>query len=133
MLTHGNLSSNIEQGLSANGHMNGDDVIYGVLPLFHIFGLNVVLGLGLRVGATVVLVQRFDPATARAVDRRTAASPSSPARPRMWAAFAHFDGLPADAFATVRLALSGASRLPRHGGRDDASSGSVSRSARGTG
>ena len=35
-----------------------------------------------------------------------------PGAPALWAAFAHFDGLPADAFATVRLALSGASRLP---------------------
>ncbi|MET0909389.1 MAG: AMP-binding protein [Ilumatobacteraceae bacterium] len=111
MLTHGNLSANIEQGLSATGHINADDVIYGVLPLFHIFGLNVVLGLGLRVGATVVLVQRFDPATAvqSVHDRGITVIPGAPA---LWAAFAHFDGLPADAFATVRLALSGASRLP---------------------
>jgi long-chain acyl-CoA synthetase len=111
MLTHGNLSANIEQGLSATGHINGDDVIYGVLPLFHIFGLNVVLGLGLRVGATVVLVQRFDPATAvqSIQDRKITVIPGAPA---MWAAFAHFDGLPADTFASVRLALSGASRLP---------------------
>jgi long-chain acyl-CoA synthetase len=111
MLTHGNLSSNIEQGLSADGHINGDDVIYGVLPLFHIFGLNVVLGLGLRVGATIVLVQRFDPATAvqSVHDRGITVIPGAPA---LWTAFAHFDGLPADAFSTVRLALSGASRLP---------------------
>jgi long-chain acyl-CoA synthetase len=30
----------------------------------------------------------------------------------MWIAFAHFDELPSDSFATVRIALSGASRLP---------------------
>jgi long-chain acyl-CoA synthetase len=30
----------------------------------------------------------------------------------MWVAFAYFDDIPDDAFATVRLALSGASRLP---------------------
>jgi long-chain acyl-CoA synthetase len=111
MLTHGNLRANIEQSLSANGHMNGTDVIYGVLPLFHIFGLNVVLGLALTVGATVVLVQRFDPMTAiqSVNDRGITVIPGAPA---MWTAFAHFDDLPADAFASVRLALSGASRLP---------------------
>jgi len=111
MLTHGNLLANIEQGRSATGHIRSDDVIYGVLPLFHIFGLNVVLGMGLRVGATVVLVQRFDPATAvqSIQDRGVTVIPGAPA---LWAAFAHFDGLPADTFATVRLALSGASRLP---------------------
>ena len=64
MLTHGNLRANIDQSRSASGHVNADDVVYGVLPVFHIFGLNVVLGLALTVGATVVLVQRFDPSTA---------------------------------------------------------------------
>jgi long-chain acyl-CoA synthetase len=70
-----------------------------------------VLGMGLRVGATVVLVQRFDPATAvqSIQDRGVTVIPGAPV---MWAAFAHFDGLPADTFSTVRLALSGASRLP---------------------
>ena len=111
MLTHGNLRANIDQSLSANGHMNGDDVVYGVLPVFHIFGLNVVLGLALTVGATVVLVQRFDPTTAlqSIVDRGVTVIPGAPG---MWAAFTQLDDVPGDAFATVRLALSGASRLP---------------------
>ena len=111
MLSHGNLSSNIEQGLSANGHIRAEDVIYGVLPLFHIFGLNVVLGLAMRVGATVVLVQRFDPATA-AQSIQARGVTVIPGAPPLWAAFAHFDGLAGDTFSTVRLALSGASRLP---------------------
>ena len=111
MLTHGNLMANLEQGLSAEGHIERGDVIFGVLPLFHIFGLNVVVGLGLWVGATLVLIQRFDPATAiqSIADRGITVIPGAPA---MWTAFAHFDELGADAFAGVRLALSGASRLP---------------------
>lgn len=111
MLTHGNLRANIEQSRSAEGHISNDDVIYGVLPLFHIFGLNVVLGLGLSVGATIVLVQRFDPATAvqSIIDRSVTVIPGAPA---LWTAFAHFDELDPSTFANVRLALSGASRLP---------------------
>lgn len=110
MLTHGNLRANLDQSLSNPGHIDAGDVIYGVLPLFHIFGLNVVIGLGLCVGATIVLVQRFDPATAAQSirDRGVTVIPGAPA---LWAAFAHFDELEADTFATVRLALSGASRL----------------------
>ena len=110
MLTHANLQSNLDQSRSAQGHINANDVIYGVLPLFHIFGLNVVIGLGLCVGATLVLVQRFDPATAAQTirDRGVTVIPGAPA---LWTAFAHFDELEDDAFATVRLALSGASRL----------------------
>ncbi len=111
MLTHGNLRANIDQSRSASGHVNADDVVYGVLPVFHIFGLNVVLGLALTVGATVVLVQRFDPSTAlqSIADRGVTVIPGAPG---MWAAFTQLDDPPADAFATVRLALSGASRLP---------------------
>lgn len=111
MLTHGNLQANLDQSRSAEGHISSDDVIYGVLPLFHIFGLNVVVGLGLYVGATIVLVQRFDPATAvqSIVDRGVTVIPGAPA---LWTSFAHFDELDPSTFATVRLALSGASRLP---------------------
>lgn len=111
MLSHGNLLGNIEQGMTAPDPIRSGDVVYGVLPLFHIFGLNVVLGLSMRVGATLVLVQRFDPATAveSIVQRSVTVVPGAPP---LWIAFANFDELPDDTFATVRLALSGASRLP---------------------
>ncbi|HEX6657972.1 MAG TPA: long-chain fatty acid--CoA ligase [Ilumatobacter sp.] len=111
MLSHGNLLANIEQTLSVRDETRPDDVVYGVLPLFHIFGLTVVLGVSFTVGATVLLVQRFDPATAveSIVQRRVTIVPGAPA---MWVAFAYFDAIPEEAFATVRLALSGASRLP---------------------
>ncbi|MBV8986128.1 MAG: AMP-binding protein, partial [Acidimicrobiia bacterium] len=63
-LTHRNLLSNLEQVQAHPGLVRGaDDVALGVLPLFHIFGLNAVLGLGLFVGSSVVLLERFDPAS----------------------------------------------------------------------
>jgi long-chain acyl-CoA synthetase len=70
-----------------------------------------VLGVSFTVGATVLLVQRFDPATAveSIVQRRVTIVPGAPS---MWIALAYFDDIPEHAFATVRLALSGASRLP---------------------
>ncbi|MEO6653596.1 MAG: AMP-binding protein [Ilumatobacteraceae bacterium] len=110
MLSHRNLISNVEQDMTARDHIAEGDVVYGVLPLFHIFGLNVVLGVGLTVGATVLLVQRFDPATAveSIMQREVTVVPGAPA---MWVAFSHFDELPADAFRSVRLAVSGAARL----------------------
>ena len=110
MLSHFNLLSNIEQDLTARDHITEGDMVYAVLPMFHIFGLNVVLGVGLTVGATLVLVQRFDPATAvqSIVQRQVTVVPGAPP---MWVAFSHFDELPDDTFASVRLAVSGASRL----------------------
>ncbi len=111
MLTHDNLLSSIEQSLSNPDAVDADDIVYGVLPLFHIFGLNIVLGLALRVGASIVLVQRFDPLTA-AESIRDRQITIVPGVPSMWTAFAHFDELADNTFASVRRALSGAARLP---------------------
>ncbi|WP_394939914.1 AMP-binding protein [uncultured Ilumatobacter sp.] len=109
-LTHGNNHANVEQS-KAIDILQPSDLIYGVLPLFHIFGLNIVMTAGLAVGATVMLVQRFDPHTAAESisGRKVTVVPGAPA---MWTAFTHFDELPADTFASVRVALSGASKLP---------------------
>ena len=111
MLTHGNLRANLEQMDSADDRLLPSDVVYGVLPLFHIFGLNVVLAGALRAGSTLLLVQRFDPATAvdSFIQRGVTVVLGAPP---IWVAFSTFDDLPSDAFSTVRLALSGASRLP---------------------
>ncbi|MEX1105521.1 MAG: AMP-binding protein [Ilumatobacteraceae bacterium] len=111
MLSHGNLLANLEQGTSANVQIEPADVVYGVLPLFHIFGLNVVLGLTLASGAALVLVQRFDPSTALDSFRERNVT-VVPGAPPLWLAFSHFDEAPADSFATVRLALTGAAKLP---------------------
>ncbi len=111
MLSHHNLLANLEQDRSSRDHIEGDDVVYGVLPLFHIFGLNVVLGMSMSVGASVVLAQRFDPATA-AESIVSLGITTVPGPPPMWLAFADFDQLPADTFANVRFAASGAAKLP---------------------
>jgi long-chain acyl-CoA synthetase len=111
MLSHGNLLSNIEQGRTANTHIGPGDVVYGVLPPFHIFGLNVVIGLSLERGATIVLVQRFDPSTALDTIRERAVT-VVPGAPPLWLAFSHMEEVPADSFASVRMALTGAARMP---------------------
>jgi long-chain acyl-CoA synthetase len=111
MLSHRNLSSNVEQSQSAVVGVRPGDVVYGVLPLNHIFGLNVVLTLSLARGATVVLVNRFDPATALDTIRERGVT-VVPGAPPMWTSWAHFDEAPSDAFAGVRLALTGAAKMP---------------------
>jgi long-chain acyl-CoA synthetase len=117
MLTHGNLLSNLEQCQAHPGRsQDPGDVVFGVLPLFHIFGLNVVLGLSLLAGATVLLVERFDPQTALESIVNHGVTVISGA-PTMWAAWAALPGAPADAFARVRLGASGAAKLDTATGR----------------
>ncbi len=59
MLTHRNLVSNIEQALGAIT-LSDDEAFVAVLPFFHIYGMQVLMNLGLRAGATIVTMPRFD-------------------------------------------------------------------------
>ena len=62
MLTHRALLANIEQVAATEPPtMHGDDVVLGVLPMFHVYGLNAVLGGVLWHRAKLVLAERFDP------------------------------------------------------------------------
>jgi acyl-CoA synthetase (AMP-forming)/AMP-acid ligase II len=59
MLTHRNLVANVEQTLGAVA-MQEDDSFVAVLPFFHIYGMQVLMNTGLRAGATIVTMPRFD-------------------------------------------------------------------------
>jgi long-chain acyl-CoA synthetase len=111
MLTHGNLRANIDQVRQLPARrLHADDVSLGVLPLFHIFGLNVVLGQTLAAGASVVLVDRFHADATLEVVRHHGCTVVAGAPP-MWAAWLALADAGPDDLATVRLAVSGASKL----------------------
>jgi long-chain acyl-CoA synthetase len=86
-------------------------VSLGVLPMFHIFGLNVLLGLSLYAGASVVLVERFDPASALDSIRDHGITLIAGAPP-MFQSWVNVDGADPTSMATVRIAVSGAAPLP---------------------
>lgn len=117
MLSHRNLAW-VQEILTADtdGGLAADDVILGVLPFVHIFGLNVALLPALRVGATVVLQRRFDPLDSLRLIRDHGITVVAGAPP-MWQQWAEADR-PDDPvtgtnpLATIRLAGSGAAALP---------------------
>ena len=59
-LTHGNLRSNTEVSRDEIVHAGPDDVIFGGLPLFHVFGQTVALNVAVASGACLTLLPRFD-------------------------------------------------------------------------
>src|SRR5256714_1616145 len=59
MLSHYNLVANMCQ-MHGLDYFHGEDILLCVLPLFHIYGLVVVLNMGLHRGATIVIMPRFD-------------------------------------------------------------------------
>ncbi|MBO0845752.1 MAG: AMP-binding protein [Nocardioides sp.] len=106
MLTHRALIANIDQAAEVEPPMiRGDDVVLGVLPLFHVYGLNGVLGNVLRHRAKLVLVERFDPrATLDLIDDE--AISVVPVAPPVFAYWIEEDHL-RERLGPVRLMLSG--------------------------
>ena len=61
MLSHFNLRANAEQGRAwVPGLREGAEVFYGVLPLFHAYGMTLCLTFAMSMGARLVLFPKFD-------------------------------------------------------------------------
>jgi long-chain acyl-CoA synthetase len=110
MLTRGNLAANQDQSLAGRFEVGGDDVVLLVLPLAHIYALNVGLGTSVSVGATMVLVPRFEPAETLAAIARHGVTVVLGAPP-MYVAWLESGGLEDADLSSVRLAVSGAAPL----------------------
>jgi long-chain acyl-CoA synthetase len=111
MLTHGNLLANLRQQMAIpDAKVEEDDVLFLALPMFHIFGLNVPLGLLVLNGASGVLLERFEPiATLKLIqDRKVSVLFGAPT---MYAAWADTPGADQYDLSSVRLAISGAAPL----------------------
>ena len=112
MLTHYNLRSNALQGKAwMHGAQEGKEVIYGVLPMFHAFGLTLYLTFSVLMGSRLVLFPKFD------VDLvMTAAKKSRPtvfcAVPPIYEKVAHESKKRGVDLSTIRYAISGAMTLP---------------------
>ncbi len=111
MLTHGNISANIRQCIEFLG-VDDREVVFGVLPQFHSFGLTVLTLLPLALGARAVYTARFLPG--RIVKLMREHRPTIfVAIPSMYNALLHAKDAQPDDFASVRLMVSGGEPLPR--------------------
>jgi len=110
MLSHRALLANVEQNASVDPPMlTPDDVILGVLPLFHVYGLNAVLGQVLRQQARLVVVDGFDVEDTLSVIEDEAVS-VLPVAPPVFAYWQGVDDL-GERLSGVRLVLSGSAPL----------------------
>ncbi|KAG8494625.1 hypothetical protein CXB51_011974 [Gossypium anomalum] len=63
MLTHKGLVTSVAQqvdGENPNLYFHSEDVILCLLPMFHIYALNSIMLCGLRVGAAILIMQKFE-------------------------------------------------------------------------
>jgi long-chain acyl-CoA synthetase len=110
MLSHRALLADLRQvGEISPAVVDEDDVVLLMLPLFHVFGLNSGLGMVAAVGATGVLVERFDPSqTLDEIVRQNVSVVLG--APPVYIAWSLLEQV-SEAFAGVRLAVSGAAPL----------------------
>jgi long-chain acyl-CoA synthetase len=111
MLTRGNLAANQDQSLAGRFQVGPDDVVLLVLPLAHIYAFNVGLGASVTAGATMVLMERFDPAGTLATIAEHGVTVLLGAPP-MYIAWLESGLLEGADLASLRLAVSGAAPLP---------------------
>jgi long-chain acyl-CoA synthetase len=113
VLTHRNLRANAAQGRAwVPGLRDGDEVFYGVLPLFHAYGMTLCLTFAMSIGARLVLFPKFD------VDLVFAAAKTSPptflpAVPPIYDQLSRAaERRGAGPLESIRFAISGAMSLP---------------------
>jgi long-chain acyl-CoA synthetase len=112
MLTHGNLRANVEQVRAWFPDADpGREVMMAVLPFFHVYGLTVCLLLGLRIGAALVLLPRFDlDGVLAAIDKHRPTL--FPGVPTMYVAINNAVEKGGHDLSSIKACLSGAAALP---------------------
>nr|WHW29199.1 putative AMP-binding protein [uncultured bacterium] len=110
VLSHHNLRWVQEAMAGGLDPLQPEDVTLGCLPFGHIFGLNVVLLYGLRVGSCTVLQRVFDADESLELISRHGVTVLAGAPP-MWQRWAKAEA-PDDSLSTIRYAASGAAALP---------------------
>jgi long-chain acyl-CoA synthetase len=112
MLTHSNLHANAMQGRAwIPGLKPGREVVYGVLPMFHAYGLTLCLTFAMSIGARLVLFPKFDPALVLNAMKRSPAT-FLPAVPPIYERLARAASERKASLRSIRYAISGAMSLP---------------------
>jgi len=112
VLTHSNLRANAMQGRAwVPGLRDGEESFYGVLPLFHAYGLTLCLTFAMSIGAKLVLFPKYDLELVAAAAKK---SPPTflPAVPPIYDQLARAAARGTLDLSTVRFAISGAMSLP---------------------
>lgn len=112
MLRHRHLAVNAVQGQAWTGHTpTSHEVVYGVLPYFHAFGLQLCLVYATVVAATVVVLPKFDVGAVLAAQRRRPGT-FLPAVPPMLARLTAAAREHRADLSSFRVSISGSMALP---------------------
>ena len=112
MLTHRNLSANALQVRAwIPDFREGEEVVLGAIPFFHVYGMTVAMNLALLGGAKLVLLPRPEiKAIVEAIEKHQVTL--FPGVPTLYVAFNNFPGIEKRNVKSIRICLSGAAPLP---------------------
>jgi len=112
VLSHRNLVANVVQVRSwLPDARDGEEVVLSVVPFSHVYGMTVALNLAVAMGASMVLLPRFD--TKEVLEHVKKYKPSFfPGVPSMFMAINNFPGVRKYDVQSIRACLSGAAPLP---------------------
>ncbi len=109
-LTHNNIRSNVE-AIHKLFDPTEEDVFFGGLPLFHVFGQTVAMNGAVAIGAELTLLPRFDPAKALEIIQRDGVTIFMGV-PTMYAAMLQVPNRSDYDITSLRLSVSGGAALP---------------------
>ncbi|KAF0900340.1 hypothetical protein E2562_030628 [Oryza meyeriana var. granulata] len=113
MLSHRGLVTSVAQlvdGENPNLHFLEDDVVLCVLPMFHIYSLHSILLCGMRAGAAIVVMKRFDTVKMLQLVERHGVT-IAPLVPPIVVEMVKNDALDCHDLSSVRMVISGAAPM----------------------
>jgi len=112
MLSHNNMIANCEQCDQIERiRVQPDDVVWIALPLFHSYAMNVGMNMGVMHGVTLVIIDRFEPASSLAAVQKYRCTVLYGAPP-MFVAWAQMPNIKDYDLSSLRYIASGAAALP---------------------
>jgi len=112
MLTHANLISNVKMCDAWLYKCNeGEEVVMGILPFFHVYGMTTVLILSVMQGNKMVLIPKFDLETAlKTIDKQ---KPTLfPGAPTIYIGLLNHPDLAKYDLSSIKACISGSAALP---------------------
>lgn len=112
MLTHANIVANTLQArLWFAAAREGEETLLGVLPFFHVFAMTVAMNLGIHLGASIVMLPRFDlKQVVKTIHRKRPTL--FPAVPTIFSAISNFKAVREYDLSSIRYCISGGAPLP---------------------
>ncbi len=112
MLTHANLTFNVfQKRLWSPDLIDGEEIIMGILPLFHVFAMTSVMNFGISRAAEIILIPKFELKDGLKIinNKRPTVMPGVPT---LYTGIINFKGLEKFDLSSLKFCISGGAPLP---------------------